>query len=213
MSLFLGKIHYWLFNKIVWFQGIEEELIDLSKKRGLDTNSIIKLMDERYGEKLPKKVPLEDMIDTGNIHGWLQSKIISAEGRIAALTTIILNENKNYSEDLEQIYYTQGIKASMEVKLGDADITTAPAIFNSINDYLLDGMPCDRVNEIVSSEDNEIVWTRRICVHKDIWQKEKGDVDYFYHLRSKWSEAFVNEVNPSFRYIEKEDGSMVIKRI
>ena len=29
MSLFLGKIHYWLFNKIKWFEGIEDELLRL----------------------------------------------------------------------------------------------------------------------------------------------------------------------------------------
>ena len=27
MSLFLGKIHYWLFNKILWFENLEEEII------------------------------------------------------------------------------------------------------------------------------------------------------------------------------------------
>ena len=26
MSLFLGKIHYWLFNKILWFENLEEEI-------------------------------------------------------------------------------------------------------------------------------------------------------------------------------------------
>lgn len=212
MSLFLGKIHYWLFNKILLLQGLEEELIDLLKKKGLDTKTIIKLMDDRYGARLPK-VPLEDMIDTGNIHGWLQSKITSAEGRLAAITTILINENKEFGVEMEKIYYAQGIKAGKEVKISDTDTSLAPAIFNSINDYLLDGMPCDRVNEIVSSDDNEIIWTRRICVHSDIWEKEDGDVNLFYHLRSKWSEAFVNEVNPSFRYVEKEDGLMVIERI
>ena len=33
MSLFLGKIHYWLFNKILWFEKLEDEIIDLAKKR------------------------------------------------------------------------------------------------------------------------------------------------------------------------------------
>lgn len=212
MSLFLGKIHYWLFNKIMWFQGLEEDLIDLSEKKGLDTKAIIKLVNDRYGAKLPK-VPLEDMIDTGNIHGWLQSKITSAEGRIASITTMLINENKDSVLDMERIYSNQGIKAGMEVKISDVDTSTANAIFNSINDYLLDGMPCDRVNEVVSSDDNEIIWTRRICVHSDIWEKENGDVNLFYHLRSKWSEAFVNEVDPSFRYVEKKDGLMVIERI
>ena len=31
MSLFLGKIHYWLFNKVLWFQGLEDEIIEFGK--------------------------------------------------------------------------------------------------------------------------------------------------------------------------------------
>ena len=71
MSLFLGKIHYWLFNKIVWFEDLEEEIINLAKKEGLDVEVLSTEINNRYGEKLPK-LPLEEMIDTSNIHGWLQ---------------------------------------------------------------------------------------------------------------------------------------------
>ena len=38
-----------------------------------------------------------------------------------------------------------------------------------MNDYILDGMPCDRVNEVILNEDNKITWQARIDVHKDIW--------------------------------------------
>ena len=30
MSLFLGKIHYWLFNKVLWFEGLEDEIIQFA---------------------------------------------------------------------------------------------------------------------------------------------------------------------------------------
>ena len=82
MSLFLGKIHYWLFNKIIWFEGLEEELVKVAEKSGLDVKAIKKEINEKYGERLPNK-PLEEMIDTSNIHGWLQDKINAAEGRTA----------------------------------------------------------------------------------------------------------------------------------
>ena len=32
MSLFLGKIHYWLFNKILWFEKLEDEIIEINKE-------------------------------------------------------------------------------------------------------------------------------------------------------------------------------------
>ena len=40
MSLYLGKIHYWLFNKIVWFEGLEKEVIDLAKSENLNIDAI-----------------------------------------------------------------------------------------------------------------------------------------------------------------------------
>ena len=68
MSLFLGKIHYWLFNKILWFEKLEDEIIDLAKKEGFEVEKISEEIQSLYGRKLPNK-PLEDLIDTGNIHG------------------------------------------------------------------------------------------------------------------------------------------------
>lgn len=212
MSLFLGKIHYWLFNKILWFEGLEEEIINLAEAEGLDVKALSKDINEKYGAKLPNK-PLEEMIDTGNIHGWLQEKIHSAEGRMAAWTTKIIDNNKEASSKMENIYITQGIKAAKEVKDNGTNLTTAPDIFNSINDYILDGMPCDRVNEIVTSEENLVEWNRRICVHKEIWDKEQGDVNYFYTLRSLWIKEFVKEVNCEFEYVEQEDGLKTIKHV
>ena len=40
MSLFLGKIHYWLFNKILWFENLEEEIIKTAKNEGLDIEGV-----------------------------------------------------------------------------------------------------------------------------------------------------------------------------
>lgn len=214
MSAFLGKIHYWLFNKILWFEGLEKDIIALAKEQGLDVETLTKEINHKYGEPIPNK-PLEEMIDTSNIHGWLQSRINSAEGRMAAWTTKLLNtEDKDIVKGkLENIYIKQGITAAKELKETGIKPNTAVDIFNSVNDYILDGMPCDRVNEVVVSEEDNIQWKRRVCVHSDIWNEENGDVEYFYKLRSLWIKAFVNEVNSEFQYIEIEDGVMSIVKL
>ena len=211
MSLYLGKVHYWLFNKILWFEGLEEEIINLAKEEGLDVVSLAKEINENHGEKLPN-LPLEDMIDTSNIHGWLQGKIHSAEGRMAAWTTKLLNNNEKAKAKLENIYIHQGMKAAKEVKEKLDAASNAMDIYDRINDYILDGMPCDRVNEVLVSTEDMVEWSRRICVHKDIWNRESGDVSYFYSLRGLWIKAFVNEVNSNFEYVELEDGIQAIKR-
>ena len=41
MSLFLGKIHYWLFNKIVWFENLEREVIKFAESTNIDINKVI----------------------------------------------------------------------------------------------------------------------------------------------------------------------------
>ena len=210
MSLFLGKIHYWLFNKILWFEGLEEEIIKLAKSEGLNIEKLSSEINLKYGEKLPNK-KLEEMIDTNNIHGWLQSKIHSAEGRMASWTKAILENDENSLKKLEEVYIEQGIKAAKEVKESKT-ITNAPEIYYSVNDYILDGMPCDRVNEVIISEDERVEWKRRICVHQDIWGKEGIDVNVFYNLRSLWIKAFVNEVNNDFEYVEIDGETMVIKK-
>ncbi|MBU3108383.1 hypothetical protein [Clostridium gasigenes] len=211
MSLYLGKIHYWLFNKIVWFEGLEEEIIDLAKNEGLDIESLSKDINNKYGEKLPK-LPLEEMIDTSNIHGWLQEKIHSAEGRLATWTGKLL-EKENSKEKLEDLYIRQGIKAAKEVKEEGKSLNTAVDIFNSVNDYILDGMPCDRVNEVISQDEEKVIWKRRICVHKDIWEFANGDVNYFYDLRNLWIKSFVTEVNNEFKYTKDENNGMKIGRV
>ncbi|NFN94550.1 hypothetical protein FDB28_10710 [Clostridium botulinum] len=211
MSLFLGKIHFWLFNKILWFEGLENEIIDVAKSERLDILNLQKEIEDKYGTKLPNK-PLDEIIDTSNIHGWLQEKIYSSEGRIAAWTTVIIDNKREAKTKLEEIYINQGIIAAKEVKEEGVRLDSAENIFNKVNDYILDGMPCDRVNEIINSNENYVEWTRRICVHKEIWDKESGDVEYFYFLRSLWIKAFVNEINTEFDYLEKNNGVKSIRR-
>ena len=210
MSLFLGKIHYWLFNKVLWFEGLEAKIIELAKNEGLN---IYKLQDEiniKYGEKLPDK-KLEDMIDTSNIHGWLQGKIHNAEGRMAAWTNIILSNNKDAILNMKKIYIEQGINAAKEAKTKLSNIT-AEDIFKSMNDYILDGMPCDRVNEVINSNSETVEWKRKVCVHKDIWKNEGISVDIFYNLRSEWINAFVVEMNNDYEYIQLDENTQVIRK-
>jgi len=211
MSLFLGKIHYWLFNKIVWFEDLEEEIIDLAKSEGLDIDTLSKEINNKYGERLPK-LPLEDMIDTSNIHGWLQDKIHSAEYRLATWTVKIL-EKENGKKKLEDLYIKQGLKAANEIIQSGRDLNSAVDIYNAVNDYILDGMPCDRVNEVLLQEENKVLWKRRLCVHKNLWDAVGGDVNLFYSLRDLWISSFVNKVNSNYKYSFLGNNEFSIERI
>ncbi|MGL4954632.1 MAG: hypothetical protein ACRC4Y_04035 [Cetobacterium sp.] len=198
MSLYLGKIHYWLFNKIVWFENLEESIVKFIEDRGLDISVQKAEIDEKYGKKLENK-NLEEIIDVNNIHGWLQGRIHSSEGRMAAWVDFILKNDENAIEDLKKVFEEQAILAVQEIKK-ERNPVTASEIYNCMNNYILDGMPCDRVNIISVSEDSLVQWERSICVHKDIWAKENVDVKVFYDLRDAWIKTFVENLNPNFKY-------------
>ena len=209
MSLFLGKIHYWLFNKVLWFEGLEDEIIKLAQEEGLNVEALSAEINAKYGQKTENK-NLEEIIDTSNIHGWLQGKIHSAEGRMAAWTKVILENNQDYILDMRKVYENQGVNAANEAKESLENIN-AETIFNSMNDYILDGMPCDRVNEVIDSSEESIMWKRRVCVHKNIWENEGILVDVFYELREHWINAFVNTMNNDYEYVKLEDNIQSIR--
>lgn len=210
MSLFLGKIHYWLFNKVLWFEGLEDKVIEFTRGKIAEGDNLENEINLKYGKKLENK-NLEEIIDTSNIHGWLQSKIHSAEGRMAAWTSAILNNDKEYIYELKKIYTEQGVNAAKEAKVKSSN-ATAEDIFNSMNDYILDGMPCDRVNEVITSNDEIVEWKRRICVHKGIWEDEGVPVETFYDLRNQWISAFVKEMNNDYEYIELDNDIKAIRK-
>lgn len=211
MSLFLGKIHYWLFDKILWFEGLEKDVINVAESEKLNIEVLSKEINQKYGEMLPDK-PLEEMIDTSNIHGWLQERIHSAEGRMSAWILRIIDNNKDALNKIESVYINQGMKAGNEVKEQFGKLDSAVDIYNKINDYILDGMPCDRVNKIIASDDDIVKWKRTICVHKDIWEKENMNVGIFYDLRNLWIKSFVNTINSDFKYIQGEEDTFTIER-
>lgn len=209
MSLYLGKIHYWLFNKILWFQEIEEAIISKLEIDEVNVEACIQEINTAYGERLPN-LPLDEMIDTSNIHGWLQDKINISEGRVAAWSKILLSQNEGKIK-LDNIFISQGMKAGEEVNKNGKTLNTAAEIYNSLNDYILDGMPCDRVDEIIDSNDLKIHWRKRICVHREIWETAGVDVRVFYELRDLWMKAFVTEVNSNFHFTMLKDGTMLIE--
>ncbi|QUH25585.1 hypothetical protein [Serpentinicella alkaliphila] len=210
MSLFLGKIHYWLYNKIVSYELIEKEIIKWASEKGLNLEDLIRSTYAEFGAPLDNR-PLEDIIDTSNIHGWLQNKINNAELRQAALITNILNRDKSFKEELMEVFKEQGIVAAKKYNGHSPD--TPETMYNFLSDVLLEGMPCDRVSDILDNNDHEFIWVTTMCLHKPYWEKVGGDVKNFYDLRDVWIKYFVQSLNPKFNYERAADGVQKIKRV
>lgn len=217
MSKFLGPIHHWLFNKIKLYEKLESDIIEsIEKKLDSSLSEITNLLQGKFGYPLKDK-PLEELIDTNNIHGWLQSKISTAETRQAALITYIVNK---YDEKginiIKECYKNQALKSGKDAR-SKYDTSSAETIYKALNNYILDGMPCDNVNNATINEDNILEWKVTNCLHKNYWQSVNGSLNILYELRKIWISSFVKSSNPDFTYSFKSkdiDGnSLLINKI
>ena len=212
MSAFLGPIHHWLFKKIKLHETLEKNLlVHYEKEYG---NEIIKIKEKaeaQYGSPMEDK-PLDSMIDTGNIHGWLQNKIISSETRQAAILTNIFQQYGDTSVKIALAEYKhQGESSGLDAR-NNVQVDSAPAIYKALNNYLLEGMPCDNVNSITIAEPHLLQWKTIKCLHRGYWEAVGADSDTFYQLRSAWISAFVENANEKYQYkieIEMSDGSPI----
>lgn len=210
MSAFLGPIHYWLYNKITLFEELERALVEsYTNQYGESITDIFQKYCDQYGDPIPANEPLENIIDQSNIHGWLQYKISIAETRQAAFLNEILN---TYGDEALQLalntYYNQGESTGRKSQSTEAP-SSAPELFKALNNYILDGMPCDRVNEIIVSEEDRFEWNTVSCLHIGYWNAAGANPDTFYTLRKQWISAFIENANPDYKYeFEKTSHSL-----
>lgn len=194
MSSSLGPIHYWLYNKIKIQNDIVEEIISLDESKNLNLNLKDKLI-EQFGETKIKA--LEETIDVSNIHGWLQEKVSQVEYKLAYSVTKIVDEKQEIFEEIKTIFRNKGIELSL---LEDTD--DIKKYYKVMSDYLLDGMPCDNANSIITDEENQIVWRRNICIHTDYWQQVGGDINNYYNLRDEFILGLLHDTNVSYEKVD-----------
>lgn len=191
MSAFLGKIHYWLYNKI----KIQEDLIKNILEKGREKDSSLeKIIREKsyelYGK--PLEGDLEDLIDHSNIHGWLQERIENVEYRLAFIVTEILKEKVLSLEDIKEIFKEKGKEV-----VNNRDIVNLKPeeLYKLIFDYVIEGMPCDRINKIIKNNHREILWEKTVSIHDKFWNDIGGDIKNFYILREAFIDGILSYLN------------------
>ncbi|WP_099469433.1 hypothetical protein [Konateibacter massiliensis] len=203
MSAFLGPIHYWLYNKIQLQEELIQDILSASETNGWDT-TLGEKADMNCG--VAERRPLEEIIDQSNIHGWLQYQIGISEARLAFIVTSLLKEDENRLEELKKIAFSFGTCHAVAKGAG------ADEAFKLLNDSLLDGMPCDRVNEPMEQSAERAVWRQTICIHQEYWDEVEGDIKVYYTLRSQMIKGMLSESGlvleeseTGIRKIKKED--------
>ena len=94
-------------------------------------------------------------------------------------------------EKLEKVYKGQGIIAAKEIKSNGDSLETPEQLYKCMNDYVLDGMPCDRVNEVVLNEENKIIGYAGIVFN--------GGKEFHYRVKKAESFLFDFTINKEFR--------------
>lgn len=203
MSAFLGPIHYWLYNKITVQNSLVDEIVKFAGKEYSNLNLEHEL-DEQFGN-IDTTKPLEEMIDTSNIHGWLQECVSIVEYRLAFAVTALLKVNSEVLESLKELFKEVGIKLS-NIDQG----ATAEEIFKSFNDTLLDGMPCDHANVLVSGNEHEVIYRRNVCVHENYWKYVGGDIKNYYILREEFIKGLISNSGASFEKVDEVTNKITV---
>lgn len=200
MSAFLGPIHYWMYNKIKVQQGIVDEIIKIGEEvlPGLKEN-----LDNNFG--VSETRPLEEVIDQGNIHGWLQSNVTREEYKLADSITSLLKVKPDMIDQLKSVFWNKGKELSNTINEGNAS-----QAYKVITDSLLDGMPCDHANTVQEDSEDKVIWKRNLCVHTDYWDEVHGDINIYYLLRDEFIKGCLSDT--AFVYEKVDQDTSMIKR-
>ena len=196
MSLFLGPIHHWLWNKIQFQNSLNYFIFE-------DYPQVQAKVADKIGRL--STLPLEDQIDPENIHGWLQDKIILVETAYAYGVSELIDSELIPLTTIQEKVYNFGKNNNL------AEWESPKELYEELTTLLLDGMPCDNVNQILEFDDNKVVWQRNQCVHSEFWQRVNLSPEIYYQLRKQLISGLL--LNSGYIYKIIGDNSFALERI
>ena len=189
MSAFIGPIHYWLYGKIRLVNQRQEYLREkVAEMCGATADELWDQVTQSYGTPLPDK-DLSELIAHDNIHGWLQRQINLSESREAAFIKELTDTCGGAAEDLIGNAFAEHGKQTGEAAIaaGRYELNSAAGILKALNDYYLNGMPCDAGDCVIS-------------LHQTNWQRAGADQSAMRSYYELWLKGFVQGANSKFVY-------------
>lgn len=168
MSLFLGPIHYKMYDKVQ------------------HTVSVAKALAQKFGceevfQQAEKEYPLaqgnlEEILDLGNIHGSLSTLVNNAQAQLGAVLSCLEERTQ------EAVQYAAGLGSEQAQAAPQAD--DIAALWQQLERYWLDGMPCDG-GCVVRTEGDTLLVTLDSRMHPQ--------TPLYLPLRSAWQAAYCAE--------------------
>ncbi len=177
MSAFLGEIHNWVYQKIKIQNKLVDEIL-LMIKQEKNTDDIVKQMDNKFGRL--EEGDLKDIVDDKNIHGWLQQRVSLVENRLAFLVSALAEKYPKKISEIWNIAFQVGKQYSLPA--GES----VKEAYVYLDNLLLNGMPCDRVNKIEIETEEKLVWIQTVDIHEIYWSEQHGNIDEFYKIREQF---------------------------
>ncbi|MBK5201070.1 MAG: hypothetical protein JJE21_05995 [Spirochaetaceae bacterium] len=147
----IGPIHNWVFNKIKFQETEVEELLKLSV--GLNIDVVAGTIEK--GE-------LQDIVNTPNIHTFLQERIYITEKRLALSVETLLEKGITL-EVIKETLFNFGLSNSFDSSV------SAQKAYELLGKLMVSGMPCDRIESVKGITDTKIIYKENKDIHSEYW--------------------------------------------
>ncbi len=190
MSAFLAPIHFWMYDKIQLQEQLTQYFVKAAEEKGWSlgghqADEFI-VNDDR---------PLDELIDTDDIHGWLENRIGEAEGRYALLIQSLLDNNTDLLPQLEKLAREFGAQRAVDAGSDGAQI------YQAFNNAFLNGMPCDLAIKVVDKNPESYTWQQVQDSHGKFWTAVGGSPETYYTLRQAILEGMVEKTGYALKCV------------
>jgi hypothetical protein len=190
----IGPIHFWLYKKIQFQEFVVQTLYkieDISTEVNVNEGAL----------PLGK---MEDLIDTENIHAWLQEHINIVEKRLAYTTSTLINKGYTINQILECIVDN--------IKIDSEKAETAIEAYTLLDKYLLNGRPCDDINKVTIETDNKLSYIETKQIHNEFWILNNSDSSNYYLIRKTISDIILSNTKFILAINEKNEFEIKLKK-
>lgn len=195
MSMFLGPIHYVMFDKIKTAAGRSRAVIDAFKNRfGVEA-------EETINATLPDgpvdfgDAKLEELLGDNPIHQFLQELIDRVETVEATLVTALLYRFPEESRELLSDAFRKHGEETAHKVANDGSEAGLQTIANSLGQIYLEGMPCDQVSSFSLKGERSMQVDHTNCLHREKWETVGAPTEIMCELLDEWVLGFARGLN------------------
>ena len=202
----LGRIHYWMYNKICLTAEREQFVYDEAEKALGDlAEELHETAIDTYGAPVDPSVPLASVIDGANIHGWLARHLERETVREAAFICDLVDcGGAEGRKAAETAFAAHGAKCGDEAAQMLSAASTGEDVYRVMQSYYANGMPCDGGDEAAPCAQGSYAFYgtyRHQVLH---WQTAGVSADVMVPLYEAWFTQFVKHAAPRFAFTKSQ---------